>query len=144
MIEERSIGPKKRESWLCGRLSPITKYWPSGTVHSLLRSASRGSVGAVSPSTTTTYGSVQPDRRSTRRRHEDAAVIQGDRVARQADDPLDERHAALLEALRRLEDDDVAAVVVAEARRELVDQDVLVLHDRGEHRVLLDFERLRR
>ena len=88
-------------------------------------------------------GLLQPHGGSTRRRDEDAAVLQGDGVARQADDALDERHAALLEAIRRLEDDDVAAVVVAESRRELVDQDVLVLHDGREHRVLLDFERLR-
>ncbi len=44
------MGPKKRESWLSGRLSPMTKYLPSGTTHCVVPWASRGRVGAGWPS----------------------------------------------------------------------------------------------
>src|SRR6185436_9768165 len=78
---------------------------------------------------------LEPDRRLAWPGHEDAAVLEADRVARHADDPLDERDAVRLEAraARRVEDDDVPVVVAVEPGRELVDQDVLPVHDRRDH-----------
>ena len=62
-----------------------------------------------------------------------------DRVAGDADDALDVgRSRRVLPARRRIEDDDVASMVVIEVGRELVDENVLTWHQRVLHGGLLD------
>ena len=71
---------------------------------------------------------------------EHVAVAEVDAVARQADDPLDERHLGRIgrRGAGRVEDDDVAALVVVEAGRELVHEHVLPGLERVLHALLLD------
>ena len=71
-----------------------------------------------------------------------AVVADLDRVAALADDPLDERRLVVAPVGRRLEDDDVAALVLVEPRRQLVDEDVLLGLQGPLHRLLLDLVRL--
>ena len=74
---------------------------------------------------------------------EDPAVVDRDGVPAEPDDALDERRPVLLDPVGgRREDDDVAALVRVEARRQLVHQDVLVGLQRVLHRLLLDLVRL--
>ena len=77
--------------------------------------------------------------------HPHRVVVDFDEIAGHADDPLDERDVrpVLLEASGRLEDDDVAALVVAEDRRELVHENELVRLERVLHGRLRDLPRLR-
>ena len=75
---------------------------------------------------------------------EDLAVADLDRVAADADHPLDVRRAVLLLPRdRRAEDHDVAPLVRVESRRQLVDQHVLVRLQGRLHRLLPDLVRLR-
>ena len=74
---------------------------------------------------------------------EHLAVADLDGLATEADDPLDERRVILARPVgRRREDDDVAALVGVESRRQFVDQDVLLGLQRVLHRLLLDLVRL--
>src|SRR5688572_660424 len=90
-------------------------------------------------------GLLDPDRTCSRSRDEDPPVLEADRIARHADDPLDERNALRLEAGARRwgEDHHVAVVVAVEAGGQLVDEDVFAIDDRRKHRALLHLKRLR-
>ena len=78
---------------------------------------------------------------------QDVAVLLADRLAGQADHPLDEILDRRVDrfavgALRRREHDDVAAVHLVQVVRELVDDDAVVRLERRDHRVGRDVERL--
>jgi len=76
--------------------------------------------------------------------HVDLAVVADlDGVSADADDALDERRVVGLDPIgRRLEDDDVAALVRVDPGRQLVDKDVLSWLQGHLHRLLLDLVRL--
>ena len=76
--------------------------------------------------------------------HEDVAAVNVDRVAGKADDALDERRpgGVLDPTGRRVEYDDVAAVVVVEVGRDLVHEDELIGHQCVLHGSLLNPVRL--
>ena len=74
---------------------------------------------------------------------EDMAVTDVHGVAAEPDDTLDEGRVVLLDPVGRgSEHDDIAPLVGIEARRQLVDQDVLLGFQRVLHRLLLDLVRL--
>ena len=115
MTEEIWIIPKTRESWDSTRWSPSTNSSPGGTTQVLWAGGGIGRLVLVDVRLDE-GDAVDPD----------LAVMDRDGFAGQADHPLDERRrAAVLEAGRGREHDHVAPVVVAEAGRQLVDQDVV-------------------
>src|SRR3972149_5130694 len=75
--------------------------------------------------------------------HEDQAVLELERIAGEAGDPLDARDIrALAPARRWLEDDDVAIGIRIPTRGQLVHQHVLLRDERVLHGALLDLVRL--
>ena len=134
---ETSIGPNSRESAEAARWSPMTNRAPSGTSQ-LVAPPIEGSVGSGDAAPLEEVRLVQLGAVD-----DDEAVLEIDPVAREADDPLDERRTLVGSPRGRwLEHDDVAPLVLRPSGRELVDEDVLVREERGHHRALLDAEGL--
>src|SRR3989344_871582 len=69
---------------------------------------------------------------------EHLAVADGHLVARNSDDSL---HVVLTAVCRRAEDDDVASLGFARDIADLIDDDVLIILKRGDHRISLYLER---